>query len=946
MPTSDVRLRAISHAQLLESLGDAVVGTDADGAVVYWNAAASDLFGYSPGEALGTVATTLMVPDGARAAADTTISALGSAGSWTGEFLAQHRAGHTFWCRVSDSPMLDDDGHLAGRVGVLRDVSHEVRLRAGVAQSEQLFRQIFLESPLGLAIVEVGLDTMQVNRALAEMLGYSLSDLAHVRPGDLTHPDDVETDLGAMRLAQSGLTPGAREIRYLAKSGDVVYALSRASLVRDRRGEGMHVISMIEDVTEVRTARLRIEEQTQRLDLAMDSAGVTAWDVNLLTGELVLSDNFRRIFGVDPPRCLDEVRQYLMAEDRHVLDQLGANCPGPFEAEMRFLDAECTLRHVRAYGTSGHDADGRTVMARGILIDVSEQQAAEQHQQRAELTYRTVIETSVDAFVGVDGESRITDWNAAAEKLFGWHRDEVVGCRLEQVVIPERFRVAHLKGLHRLLESSPPTGVVMHREVLAQARDGREIPIELQITALPNDGHTTLKAFIRDLTERKEYEATLARQAVTDPLTGLPNRSVLIQRLQAALDRLRDRPGEVGVAFVDIDRFKVINDSLGHTVGDQLLIAVADRFVKILNRGETLTRFGGDEFVIVCEDWHGEASAADLAGRLHQALKADLLIGDRRLSVDVSIGVAIGHFADSVPEDLVRDADVAMYRAKRLPGSQWELFDDNLRIDAVARLELERELRVGIESGALDVHYQPVVTMNQKLVGLEALVRWRHPHRGLVRPNDFIPVAEETGLISDIGDYVIERSFSQFARWHRDFPRSSQVALAINLSGRQLVDPDLPARVGRLLNRYSIPAPQVCFEITESVLMDNTAGAVDSLAALNKLGVQLAVDDFGTGFASLLSLRRLPVQILKLDRAFVRGLGLDRRDTAIVRSGVDLAHSLGMSAIAEGVESVDQLLQLQSLGCDFAQGYLWSRPVPPRSVQSWLTTLRPRRQRS
>jgi diguanylate cyclase (GGDEF)-like protein len=396
----------------------------------------------------------------------------------------------------------------------------------------------------------------------------------------------------------------------------------------------------------------------------------------------------------------------------------------------------------------------------------------------------------------------------------------------------------------------------------------------------------------------------------------------------------------VAVLFVDVDRFKVINDSLGHGAGDRLLATLAERMRHALRPTDVLARFGGDEFVLVCEDFSGERDVAALADRLLDVLGQRTDIDGRGVVVDVSIGVAVTSSAAARAEDLVRDADAAMYRAKGRGGGSWELFDEELRAHAVARLDVEDALRRALDGGQLRVFYQPVVTLDERPVSAEALVRWQHPVRGLISPADFIPLAEETGLIVPLGRFVLEEACRQLARWRRADPALEGLAMAVNLSARQLADPGLCEWVRAVLERNALDPSSLCLEITESVLVDDAGTAAESLLALNELGVRLAVDDFGTGYSSLLSLRRFPVQELKLDRSFVSGLGRNDRDTAIVGSVIQLAHALGLLAVAEGVETEEQLASLRSLGCDRAQGYLWSPPVPADEAGGFLSARR------
>jgi diguanylate cyclase (GGDEF)-like protein len=442
--------------------------------------------------------------------------------------------------------------------------------------------------------------------------------------------------------------------------------------------------------------------------------------------------------------------------------------------------------------------------------------------------------------------------------------------------------------------------------------------------------------FGRDVSTR-EMVAALLEHAVTDHLTGLPNRTLLRDRLVGGLARLSRSRSSLAVLFLDVDRFKVVNDSLGHTAGDELLRGVAQRLRDATRPADTLARFGGDEFVVVFEDVD-EHQAIEAANRLLEAFESPVMTDGRLVQTGVSIGLVLTNDPSQEPESLLRDADSAMYRAKERGGGRAELFDDAMRQQAVARLDLEGDLRRAIEGDEFRVRFQPFVDIRaDRIVGVEALIRWEHPTRGLVPPNEFIPLAEETGLIGPIGAWVLTTACRQIARW--DAMGTAGLDLAVNVSGRQLGDPELVESVAATINETGIEPSRLCLEITESVLMRDAATAAATLHRLEDLGVRLAVDDFGTGYSSLLYLRRFPVRVLKLDRLFVAGLGINAEDATIVRATIDLAHALGLSALAEGVERPEQLELLRRMRCDLAQGFLWSEPLAADEISE--LTLQP-----
>jgi diguanylate cyclase (GGDEF)-like protein len=444
---------------------------------------------------------------------------------------------------------------------------------------------------------------------------------------------------------------------------------------------------------------------------------------------------------------------------------------------------------------------------------------------------------------------------------------------------------------------------------------------------------------VRHAIERKRAETALARRALHDPLTSLPNRALFLDRLRVALDRSRRTGTAVVVMFLDVDGFKQINDSLGHSAGDLVLTVLGDRFGRLLRPMDTVARFGGDEFVFLFEGLESEPEAALLAERIRASAQLPLAFGDEPIAISVSIGVRIVSDPEAGLEDVVHDADRAMYRAKDLGGARFELFEAgpvlNDPAERLADADLESALHQALARSELRVHYQPRVSLNGDtgLVGFEALVRWEHPEHGLMEPVEFIGVAERSGLIAEIGDWVLQQALDQVERWRRSRP---EVTISVNLSGCQLQDAALRDRLMRTMRQGGHDPSVLCLEVSAEDLMADPESASRQLAALNELGVTLAVDDFGADEDELADLQQLPVHILKIDQALVERLGQAPDDLAGVSAAVELGHRLGLYVVAEGVETDEQLARLRDLGCDGAQGYLFSRPMPEEGVFSLL----------
>ena len=435
--------------------------------------------------------------------------------------------------------------------------------------------------------------------------------------------------------------------------------------------------------------------------------------------------------------------------------------------------------------------------------------------------------------------------------------------------------------------------------------------------------------------ERNRSEVRLAHQALHDPLTGLPNRALFLDRLAVALDRSQRTGAGLAVFFLDIDNFKTVNDSRGHAAGDRLLEGMAERLRTMLRPMDTVARFGGDEFTFLFEELASEREALLIAERINHTVGFPIRLEDGEVSITVSIGIAMAGGPGIAADTVIREADAAMYRAKARGRSRYELFDENLRQRGMERIELEAALRAAIDRSELRVHYQPKMALNgsSRLVGFEALVRWEHPERGLIAPSEFMPLAEQTGLVLPIGEYVLEHALRELGRWRATKP---DVTLSINLSARQLGDAGLAAALARSMDASGTDPGAVCLEITEAALMGELDVARQVLHRLKATGITLAIDDYGTGHTSLSSLKRLPVDSIKIHESFVDDLGNDPHQASIVNAIVELAHALGFGTVAEGVETAGQLEQLRRLGCDGAQGFLFGRPTPADEAEALL----------
>ena len=686
-----------------------------------------------------------------------------------------------------------------------------------------------------------------------------------------------------------------------------------------------------DDVTEELEEARRAHELTRVLEASPDLVAVLdplgrtiAW----------ANDAFREILGnpqVPGLRLLDRLDGWSQA--RYAATALPAvRSGGTWRGELRLAGTgnDAPLP-VSAVLVAHRDHTGRLEAISLVARDLSDLYAARRRVEATEVRLAALVEHASDLVCVVGEDGGIIYASPAVARVLGLEPHDLEGVPVADLVHPE--------DLDRLIEQAPTVVATPGMSPVFDARvahtDGGWRHMEIVATnLLENPAVEGIVVNARDVTERVEVAAQLEERAFHDELTGLPNRALLLDRLQDALHRASRHQRSVGVLFLDLDRFKVVNDSLGHGAGDDLLREVARRLERTVRPGDTVARLGGDEFVVVIGDMLRHIDALTAAERIRRALARPVELGAESTVVTTSIGINIAH-GDETPGDLLRDADTAMYRAKEEGRDRAELFDDNLRVQAVRRHSIQQELRLALESNRIEVHFQPVVRISDGAVtGAEALARVRAETGELLLPDQFIDIAEDSGLIAELGSRVLVLALDRLAAWSRT--RQEPLSMAVNVSARQLADAAFPGVVDDALAGSGLDPALVALEFTESALIAANPVTERVLDDLTGLGVRIGLDDFGTGFSSLAYLKRFPIDFLKVDRSFVAGLGSNDGDTAIVTGTIALAHSLGLRVVAEGVETEEQLERLRLLRCDLAQGYHFSEPVTDAEFDRFL----------
>ena len=648
-----------------------------------------------------------------------------------------------------------------------------------------------------------------------------------------------------------------------------------------------------------------------------------------------VSPAFERILGISPAQLGTKMAiQLLHPED---LSRLKVEAAGMAADEFEGWKTEVRMQHADGAWlwfeatVTNRLEDPHVLGIVANLHDISARKQAEEALRQAHERFLSAFENAPIGMAMTDLEGRIVSANPAMARIVGRSADDLSGMSVHSLTHPDD-REASEAEMRRLVADAVDGYRIEKRYCHA---DGHDIWVSVSVSCVHDeDGKPSyLIGQVEDVTERRALRERLAYAAIHDPLTSLPNRVLFMDRLETSLSRANRHGRQVAVLFLDLDRFKLVNDGMGHAAGDRLLEIVAERLEQVMRPSDTVARFGGDEFVVLCDEIADEAVAVQMAERLTDTLRLPFALAEGEVFVSASLGVALSGGDRDSAASLLRDADTAMYMAKERGRARIEVFDPKSHGMVLDKIRIRNELHGALERGEFRVYYQPIVELRTgRVPGVEALLRWQHPERGLLHPGEFLAMAEENGLISPIGAWVLEQSCRQAVAWDAERrvagSRGDPMSVSVNLSPRQLIEPNFVDDVASIVAATEIAPQSVWLEITEGALAADTETTLGVLRRLRALGLRLAIDDFGTGYASLGYLKSFPVELLKIDRSFVVGLGTGKEDATIVRSVIDLARSLGLECVAEGIERPQQLEELRALGCSYVQGFLLGVPLP------------------
>lgn len=930
--------------QRLRNLTNAVPGAvyqfrlshDGVSSIVFMSQGIQQLVGISPDWAMSDIQNIwgLILPEDLEHLFESIAISAQTLEPWNIEFRIQTASGQIKWILGQSIPSQQSDQSIIWN-GILTDISDRKQAELSLEKTEQRFRQLFESTPK-IAVQGYNLQRQVIywNDASTKLYGYTKAEVLGQKLEDLIIPEPMRQDViaGIQNWIDNGEVIPADELILRHKDGSDVAVYSSHIMLSNIEGE-REIYCVDIDLRERKQAEMELRRVNETNQALIDAIPDLIIRVNrdgfylgsIGSDEIEFAIPLEQLIG---KRVADVLEPQLAQMRMSLVERAFAT------GEVQFHEYRIDIRGNWRYEEARIVVSGENEAI--ILIrDITARKTAELALQESEARYRLLSENTNDLVCLHDPDGHYIYVSPSCESLLGYSYDEMIGRDPYDFFHPDdcdRLRQeAHVNALQG--KSVPTTYRIRQKsgnyiwfETLTKPiMDKNGMPMQLQTTS-------------RDVTERIQAQAKLAYDSLHDALTGLPNRNLLSERLELAIHRIhRHNDYKFAVLFLDLDRFKIVNDSLGHVVGDRLLIAIAQKLRATFRGIDLITRIGGDEFVVLLEDIQDIQEAVHATERLLNSFQSPVAIGDRQVYTSCSVGIVLGSPDYHQSSELLRDADIAMYRAKNQGKARYEIFDIEMHRQAMIRMHLENDLRQAIELQEFSLHYQPLVCLeNSELIGFEALIRWHHRTQGWKSPNEFIPVAEELGIIHQLSHWVLNEACHQLAAWHRAFPKFANLKVNVNLSSQDLHHPNLLAQLDQVLAETQLPPHLLTIEITERMVIENVEETIATLAKLRERSIEISIDDFGTGYSSLSYLHLLPVNSLKVDRSFVNQMTDSNKNYRIVETIATLSHQLGFKAIAEGIETIAQLNQLKELKYEHGQGFLFAKSLDAATVEKLL----------
>ncbi|WP_250657515.1 EAL domain-containing protein [Alkalimarinus coralli] len=916
------------HSSALKNSQDGVIITDPKLRVVYANPAFERISGYSLAELLGKTPSTWASGQHGEGFYQAIWESIRKEGFWRGEAVNKTKNGALYNAYFSISAVKNSTNELAGYVSLQTDITQQKLMEKALNRERSYMKAILDSSSEGIVTLNSAGEIESANVGLtdilsctqSELMGHSINDYLSMQGNHFGVVRPVSELLDEDFLQEENCLLNAH--RSDGQQIPVETSASRFTIDGEQ-----HTTLMMRDVSE----RLRVQKALENKELMLGNVLDNATDAIITCDSAGFIELFSRsaekMFGYSSAEMLIENINILFSSEEKAhfnalfIDAKQQATPQPLTKEMTVIKQDGrklpVLLTVMPAGLAGRE------LYIVNIRDISQ--------------VKSLLSSAHDAFLRLDSNGAVIEWNTAAEHLFGWSRAEILNQFFAPLGILEHYQETWRTAVKQLTNTGTTKGFSDVREWVMRKHNGDEFPVNITVWAEPCNEGFHFNAFIQDITEKKLAEEKLRQTAYFDSLTKLANRAMFQKSLKKTLARCQRQNKKLGLLFLDLDKFKQINDTLGHDAGDLLLQTVAERITNCTRQEDLVARLGGDEFTVLIEGVNKPSDAATVAKKIIDSMQAAIDLNGNKVIVTTSVGIATYPECGEDCEALMKSADIAMYRAKEDGRNKYHFYSEALHSEVTRRVSIENALRYAVDNNELEIFFQPQVDIaSSGVIGFEALLRWHNPELGHVSPAEFIPIAEEVGLIVPIGEWVLNTACRQLSEWNK-LPVFSDVRIevAVNLSAYQFKH-DLVGVIERAIKQSNLDPSYLELEITESALMENVQECTSILEKINAMGIQISIDDFGTGYSSLQYLKALPIQTLKIDRGFIQDICEEKDSMTIVKAIIALAKSMGLQVIAEGVETQEQLTLLSELNCDMIQGYYFSKPLPIDHVIPYL----------